>query len=203
MVIPTPPRFPYHHSRAQLESMKANAKYLCPRCFIAKGDVPEIGTDNDMKRRLTNPRKYPPNHIEIARKGLFESGWSIGYKGEHNILENGSWAPTRVGCSSFPLPDMILMLFQNAYHTELGLDPSEIQAVDLMHDVELGLKRNVILHLLRIFHAAGKDIVQIFDTRSVPLRAVVRSRFSPATAFARSQHLDAIPSGGLAEVFPH
>jgi len=76
--------------------MKSNGKHLCPRCFILKGDAPEIGTDHDMKCRLTNARKYPPNHIEIARKGLFESGWSISYKGEHNILDNGSWAPTRV-----------------------------------------------------------------------------------------------------------
>ena len=72
---------------------------------------------------------------------------------------------------------MWMTFFQNAYYTELGLDPSQLQAVDLMHDVELGLKRNVILHLLRIFHAAGKDIVQVFDARSVPLKAVVRSGF--------------------------
>ena len=107
MVTLTLPHFPHRHSRAQLESMKANAKHLCPRCFIVKADVPEIGTDNDMKRRLTNARKYPPNHIEIARKGLFESGWSIGYKGEHNILENGSWAPTRVGLPLVSAPGYV------------------------------------------------------------------------------------------------
>ena len=72
------------------------AKYLCPRCFVIKADVPEIGTDLDMKRRSTNVRTYPHNHIEFARKGLFENGWSISYKGEHDILKNGSWAPTWV-----------------------------------------------------------------------------------------------------------
>jgi len=66
---------------------------------------------------------------------------------------------------------------QNAYYTELGLDPSPLQAVDLMHDVELGLERHVLLHLLRIFHTAGKDIIQDFDARSVPSKSVVYSLF--------------------------
>lgn len=39
---------------------------------------------------------YPHNYIGFARKGLFENGWSISYKGEHDILKNGSWAPTWV-----------------------------------------------------------------------------------------------------------
>jgi len=76
--------------------MKSNAQHLCPRCLIVKGDVPEIGTDLDMMHRLANVRKYPPNHIERAREGLFESGWSISYKGNYDILKSGSWAPIRV-----------------------------------------------------------------------------------------------------------
>ena len=62
---------------------------------------------------------------------------------------------------------------QNAYHTELGLDPSPLQAVDTMHDIELGLERQAFLHELRIFHAVGKDTVQEFDVRSVPPKVAV------------------------------
>ena len=69
---------------------------------------------------------------------------------------------------SLPLLDTLTMHLQNAYYTELGIDPSQLQAVDLMHDVELGLERHTLLHLLRIFHAEDKDIVQVFDARSVP-----------------------------------
>ena len=76
--------------------MKCNAKYLCPRCLVIKGDAPKIGSDLDMLRRSTNVQTYPHNHIELARKGLFENGWSISYKGEHDILKNGSWVLTRV-----------------------------------------------------------------------------------------------------------
>lgn len=80
------------------------------------------------------------------------------------------------GFSSFPPPDMLIVtLPQNAYYTELGLDPSPLQAVDLMHNVELGLERLTILHLFRIFHAEAKDIIQKFDARSVPLHTAARS----------------------------
>ena len=55
---------------------------------------------------------------------------------------------------------------QNAFYTELGLDPSPLQAVDLMHDVELGIEKQVLLHHLRIFNAISKDTVGEFDARS-------------------------------------
>jgi hypothetical protein len=152
--------------------MKSNAKHLCPRCLIVKGDVPEIGTDLDMLHRSTNVRKYPHNHIKLAHNGLFDGGWNISYKGEHDILKSGSWAPTLVHCFSPPLSDLFTTPQQNAYYTELGLDPSPLMAVDLMHDVELGLKKQVLLHMLRIFHTVGKGTVQDFDTRSVPSKLV-------------------------------
>jgi len=64
---------------------------------------------------------------------------------------------------------------QNAYYTELGLDPSPLMAVDIMHDVELGLERQVHSHEIRIFHAAGKGIVEEFDARLVSLVPALRS----------------------------
>jgi hypothetical protein len=60
------------------------------------------------------------------------------------------------------------MRLQNAYYTELGLDPSSLMAVDLMHDVELGDEKAILLHTLRILHAIGGGTVQDFDARSVP-----------------------------------
>jgi len=130
-----------------------------------------------MKRRLLNMRKYPPNRIENARKAIFESGQSVGYKGPLEILKDGSWAPTRV-CfafiSAFALP---MKLLQNAYHTELGLDPCPLMVPDLMHDYELGVERHKFLHDLRIFHAAGKGIIQEFDTRSVLSKVEARFFF--------------------------
>ena len=79
-----------------LESMKAMAKFLCPRCLIVKADVPHIGKDFDTNRRKSLARKYSPKDIEIARKAIFDLGRSVGYKGELDPLKEGSWVPTRV-----------------------------------------------------------------------------------------------------------
>lgn len=57
---------------------------------------------------------------------------------------------------------------QNAYYEELNLDPCPLMVPDLMHDVELGLEKQMLLHILRIFHAVGGGTVQEFDARSVP-----------------------------------
>lgn len=76
--------------------MKTLAQYICPRCLVLKTDVPQIGKDFDMNRRHTNPRKYSLENVDIARKAIFDSGRSVGYKGEINPLKVGSWVPTRV-----------------------------------------------------------------------------------------------------------
>jgi len=79
-----------------LESMKAMAKFLCPRCLIVKADVPHISKDFDTNRRKSLARKYSPKDVEIACKAIFDLGRSVGYKGELDPLNEGLWAPTRV-----------------------------------------------------------------------------------------------------------
>jgi len=60
------------------------------------------------------------------------------------------------------------MVFQqNAYSTELGIDPSPLMAVDLMHDYELGVGRAGIMHGVRLLLAEGDGLIQEFDARSV------------------------------------
>jgi len=56
---------------------------------------------------------------------------------------------------------------QNAYLTELGIDPSPLMAVDLMHDYELGVGKGGIMHGVWLLLAAGNGLVQEFDARSV------------------------------------
>jgi len=61
----------------------------------------------------------------------------------------------------------LTLLLQNAYVTELGLDPSPLQAVDLMHDFELGVGKAVIMYILRLLQAVADGVIEEFDTRSV------------------------------------
>lgn len=72
------------------------ATFLCPRCLILKSDVPHIGKDFDMNRRKSQPRRYSAENVEIARKAIFDLGRSVNYKGEYDLLKEGSWVPTRV-----------------------------------------------------------------------------------------------------------
>jgi len=41
-------------------------------------------------------------------------------------------------------------------------------AVDLMHDVELGVAKAIVMHILRLLLAQSQGITEEFDTRSVP-----------------------------------
>lgn len=41
----------------------------------------------------------------------------------------------------------------------------DLMAVDLMHEVELGVWRQLLEHLIRILHSKGSASVQEFDSR--------------------------------------
>lgn len=74
-------------------------------------------------------------------------------------------------------------------------------AVDLMHDVELGVEKQVLLHHLRIFNAVGKGTVERFDSRLVEKSWC--DHFLTVADFLWFQRSDAIPSGGLVKMFLH
>ena len=49
--------------------------------------------------------------------------------------------------------------------TKLGLNPSPLMAVDVLHDDELGFGRDTGLHFLRLLHVLGGGAVQTFDAQ--------------------------------------
>jgi hypothetical protein len=84
-----------------LQTIKSMGLYPCPRCLVLKADIPEVGSFLDMNHREKTARMYSIRNVEAARKAIFDSGGSISYKGIHDTLKMGSWAPTRV--RSFPM----------------------------------------------------------------------------------------------------
>lgn len=50
---------------------------------------------------------------------------------------------------------------------ELWVDPTPLQAVDLMHDVELGVAKAIVLHIMRLLTAQGGEMLEQFDARLV------------------------------------
>ena len=79
-----------------LQTIKSMGLYPCPRCLILKADIPEVGSFLDMKHHEKDAQVYSIQNVEFARKVIFESDGSVSYKGRHDTLKVGSWAPTRV-----------------------------------------------------------------------------------------------------------
>ena len=55
--------------------------------------------------------------------------------------------------------------WQNVFFTELGVDPTLLMAVDLMHDLELGVTKVIIIHILRLLQAEGQSTIDEFDVQ--------------------------------------
>ena len=101
--------------------------------------------------------------MEHARRLIFDLGRSVG--GELDILKRGSLILTRVPISLSPSHIHSYCDPQNAYHTELGVNPATIMPVDILHDCELGVGKGLITHNIRILHTVGEGAVNTFDAR--------------------------------------
>ena len=63
---------------------------------------------------------------------------------------------------------LYLTNFQNAFHTtfaDFNLDVFSLFVVDLMHEFELGVFKDFLIHLLRLLHACGNETIAEFDRR--------------------------------------
>ena len=60
----------------------------------------------------------------------------------------------------------MLDIQQNAFHTSFpDLDTFSLFVVDLMHEFELGVFKDFLIHLLRLLHACGPATIAEFDRR--------------------------------------
>ncbi|KAK7440945.1 hypothetical protein VKT23_016721 [Stygiomarasmius scandens] len=98
-----------------------------------------------MNRRITLKRVNDNNHqmqVEQARKLIFQKGRAVKSDAVKNLMDDGSWTPNRHGF------DYIHML-----------------VVDLLHEVEIGTWKSILLHILRILEAFEKSMVDELDSR--------------------------------------
>jgi hypothetical protein len=77
---------------------------------------------------------------------------------------------------------------QNVYSTELDQDPSLLQVVDIMHDVELGAGKSYIVHVLRLCVAEGGGLIEEFDAQLV-LLTLGNSHFSDNAQFPEGPNI--------------
>nr|GAT45436.1 predicted protein [Mycena chlorophos] len=161
-----------------LATIKSLGGCPCPRCFIAKTQIAETGTVNDMKRRANirvddRPRRTA---IETVRRKIFESGNAVEGTAVKGVLKGKSWVPIRNAFSKL-----------NTEKTPFNF--YSLFVPDLLHEIELGVAKAIIIHLIRML-AAFKNL-DMFDQRfCVPylrvLLALIRVRFREIDPFGPS-----------------
>ena len=76
--------------------------------------------------------------------------------------------PTKVFVSILPRLRISMLSAQNAFSVVLsafGFDFHKMLTVDLLHEVELGVWKAMLIHLIRMLHACGQEAVNEFDKR--------------------------------------
>ncbi|KAF7292177.1 hypothetical protein MIND_01245000 [Mycena indigotica] len=175
------PRFLYTGlitQRILLATIKSLGGRPCPRCFVEKKQISETGTVNDMKRRAQiriddHPRRMD---IESARKAIFGNGNSLKGPSLNAILKKNSWVPTRNAFSKLDTIKTPFNLFT-------------MFVPDLLHEVELGVAKAIIVHLICMLHSLKKT--DEFDQRLVFYRYIATlmltiPRFRQIPTFGRA-----------------
>ncbi|KAF7359981.1 hypothetical protein MVEN_00725000 [Mycena venus] len=125
-----------------LATIRNLGKAPCPRCYILKEDIPDLGTVRDVKKRETLARTdehVRDGTITRIRNWIFKFGRNVKSTTFDYFLLARSWTPT-----------------SNAFSDRLskfGFDPFKMLVPDFMHEFELGVFKSFFIHLLRILYA--------------------------------------------------
>ncbi|CDO69347.1 hypothetical protein BN946_scf184746.g28 [Trametes cinnabarina] len=138
-----------------LTAIKNLGKCPCPRCHIKLSQISQSGTHVDDQRRAHEcvDGCALRNDIKRACKWLFTHGYAVTSKRIRNVLDGRSLVPIQAAFS------------QCLGEVDAGFNFYEIFAPDLMHEFELSIWKGTFLHLMRLLHAQGRDVVQEFDRR--------------------------------------
>ena len=161
-----------HFHRILIVSIRNLGRCPCPRCLIPLDHVANMGMRRDMAQRKTLARidnVKRRNRVEMARKMIYEKGYVVDSRAVEVLLQEDSLVPTAVRAFSF-LRRLISMLIlcQNAFSSKLapfGFNMFSMLAVDLMHEVELGVWKAFFIHLLRILDCVNEGLKHELDRR--------------------------------------
>ncbi|KAG8700843.1 hypothetical protein FRC11_012623, partial [Ceratobasidium sp. 423] len=126
---------------------------LCPRCLAKKSAASKIGTASDTRARgyrRTENKKRTAKVLE-ARRLIYELGYSVQSQAVEELLFGESYVPT-----------------MNAFSQRLGqfkFNIFETFVVDLLHEIEHGVWKSVLKHLIRVLHLSGNAAVTEFNKR--------------------------------------
>ncbi|KAJ7169185.1 hypothetical protein C8R43DRAFT_1121076 [Mycena crocata] len=137
-----------------LATIRNLGKAPCPRCYLLKEDIPNIGTVLDDKKRetLAQTDEHVINGtIRKIRDRIYKLGCAVKSTTFDFFLLARSWTPT-----------------SNAFSDRLGkfaFNPFKMLVVDFMHEFELGVFKGFFIHLLRILFAYGNGAIGTMNER--------------------------------------
>jgi hypothetical protein len=139
--------------------------------------VANMGMRRDMAQRRTLARiddVKRRNLVETAREKIYEKGYVVDSKVVEGLLYEDSLVPTAVRPSHHHDDYLMLMLCQNTFSSKLapfGFNMFGMLAVDLMHEIELGVWKAVFIHLLRVLDCQNESLKHELDRRQASFKA--------------------------------
>lgn len=116
--------------------------------------------DNDLRFKIAN-----------ARRLIYDEGYTVDSTRLDGMLKARSLVPTHVRhllCSAYYISNYIQNAFSNRLRL-LGFNYFDMLVIDLMHEVELGVWKNLFVHLLRIIASVNPNLLHEVDRRYIPI----------------------------------
>ncbi|KAJ3538377.1 hypothetical protein NMY22_g5192 [Coprinellus aureogranulatus] len=141
--------------KMRVVGLRPNGGCPCPRCLVTVHAIPQMGMAEDREVRTSGRRvddEARKEKVENARKFIFgPSNYSVDAAKVEGLLKDASLTPTR-----------------NAFSERLsilGLNVYDLPAVDILHEVELGVWKSLFIHLLRLLEVTGNGKRDVLNRR--------------------------------------
>ena len=138
-------------NRLYLSLVKFFSDCPCPRCLINRKNLHEMGYIHDMQFRVENMRDpdLACEMVERSRRAIFARGYSTNSRHVKEILL-GSFQPVRNAIIKTVSP---------------GFNFFEIFTPDVLHEIKLGVWKDLLIHLIRILYAYDPYMVEEMNAR--------------------------------------
>ncbi|KAG9079443.1 hypothetical protein FS749_008528 [Ceratobasidium sp. UAMH 11750] len=145
--------------RVLLATIRDKGACPCPRCLVPLKLAHKMGTRSDMQMRTNKPRRdnIPRQKlIRRARDIIYTQHKAVDNAEVEDLLRPQSFVPTENAFSKRLLP--------------FKFDFFKMFVVDVLHEIELGVWKSLLTHLIRIIYSRGSETLAEFNRRfrSVP-----------------------------------
>ncbi|KAF6744864.1 hypothetical protein DFP72DRAFT_1078071 [Ephemerocybe angulata] len=135
-------------------NIRQKGDHPCTRCLIHIDEVAGMGSKDDRLKRESERRKDDSERkrkVLQARKYIYKRYNAVNHKDVEELLKPSSLVPT-----------------QNAFSDRLssfGLDIYSLPAVDILHEVEIGIWKDLFIQLLRMLEVVDKTRIPVLNAR--------------------------------------